>query len=395
MASALVLDGNLKSALCVVRELGKEHVRVICGAKRRFAMGLHSKYVAELFVYTAPEVSQDAFIEAVLTQAKKQIAQDGQKPVVYCFSDATLTTLVERYNEVSQYVTLSLPSLESFAIASDKKATYLCAQKLSIPTIRTYEEHEFDSVSYPCVVKNRHSIVWKNSVAKSGSATFVFSKKELDVVYKKVTDETGETPLVQAFIKGDEYGVEMVCDTGIPLATFVHRRIRGLSPKGGAGVVKETATETSEVRLMKMYAQALVKQLSWHGPIMVEFKIDTTSGGVRLMEINGRFWGSLPLAVKAGIQFPLMVYELGVGNRVAQSSEAFVPPYVRTRHFLADCKWLWQVFFKKDKLRSYIYPSRIRALYDFKKEIFLSKGDVFAIDDLKPSFIEYLDILTK
>ena len=123
MASALVLDGNLKSALTVVRELGKEHIRVVCGAKRRFAMGLHSKYRAESFVYTAPEVSQDMFVEDVLLQAKKLISQDGEKPVVFCFSDATLATLVARYDELREYISIPLPSQESFAIACDKKET--------------------------------------------------------------------------------------------------------------------------------------------------------------------------------------------------------------------------------------------------------------------------------
>jgi carbamoylphosphate synthase large subunit len=284
-----------------------------------------------------------------------------------------------------------LPSLKSFQTASDKGSTYTLALELSIPTIETFSEENFGKVVYPAVVKNRHSIVWKDKESISGSATFVFSKQELDATYARIKKETAEAPLVQTFIRGEEYGVTMVCETGLLLATSVHKRIRSLSPRGGAAVVKETAKETAEVSLMRAYAHALVKKLEWHGPVMVEFKIDDESGRVLLMEINGRFVGSLPLAVKAGLDFPVMVYQLGMGNTVAKMPEAFLPPYVRTRHFLGDCKWLLSVFFKNDPLRSFLYPSRWRALWDFKKEIFISRGDIFAWNDLKPSIMEYVD----
>jgi predicted ATP-grasp superfamily ATP-dependent carboligase len=241
------------------------------------------------------------------------------------------------------------------------------------------------------VVKNQESVVWREGVAAGGSATFVFDKTQLEDVYSKIEDETGQPPLIQEFVRGDEYGVEMVCREGVVLATFVHKRVRSLSPRGGAAVVKESP----EVNLMKKSATSLVEKLAWTGPIMVECKIDSRDGTVRLMEINGRFWGSLPLAVLAGVDFPLLTYKLARSEEVEQMSSTFTPPYVRTRHFLGDLKWIFSVLFASDRMRSTMYPSRIRAIFDFKKEVFISKGDVFEWNDLKPSFLEYADILTK
>jgi hypothetical protein len=43
---------------------------------------------------------------------------------------------------------------------------------------------------------------------------------------------------------------------------------------------------------------------------MVEFRVDDASGRHWLLEINGRFWGSLPLAVHAGADFPAALAEL-------------------------------------------------------------------------------------
>lgn len=393
--SAIILDGHLKSALACVRSLGAKNIHVVCGAERQSAMACHSKYVQKRFVCVSPKIDQDEFIKRIIEEAKKLKTQDGQKPVVFCFSDATMCTLVQNLELLNDFGVTVFPSLESVEIASDKAKTYELAQRLCIPTITTYKQDSLDEIVYPAVVKNRHSVVWREGKGVSGSAQFVFSKEELLSQYLKVEREAGEAPLVQEFVQGDEYGVEMVCDQGQTCATFVHKRIRSLSPRGGAAVVKETAKETEEVHLMRQYANALVRELTWHGPVMIEFKINSTNGQVLLMEINGRFWGSLPLPVRAGVDFPMMVYQLGVEDTVAKMPLAFLPPYLRTRHFLADCKWLLAVWFKNDKLRALLYPSRFRALYDFKKEIFISKGDVFMWNDIKPSIMEYVDLLKK
>lgn len=392
--SVIVLDGHLKSALACVRSLGKSGVYVVCGAERSTAMACHSRYVQKSFVYHMVTKSQQKFIDTVVKEAKEVLRATGKKPVVFCFSDATQLTLARAYEQLQEYIVLPIPSLTSVEHASDKALTYELAKGLLIPTIKTYDREQFEEVVYPAVVKNRHSIVFKNGSSISGSASFVFSLDELINTYEKILNQTGEAPLVQEFVKGEEYGVEMICNKGEVIDTlFVHKRIRSLSPRGGAGVVKETAQDTPEVESMKAYAQTLAKELKWDGPIMVEFKVDEKVGRVLLMEINGRFWGSLPLAIQTGIDFPMIAYTHARGEMFDLRSRTF--GHVRTRHFLGDVKWLWTVLFAHDPLRSTLYPSRLRAFYDFKKEIFISKGDVFSWNDPIPSIMEYMDILKK
>src|SRR5206468_12795896 len=57
-------------------------------------------------------------------------------------------------------------------------------------------------------------------------------------------------------------------------------------------------------------ARTLLEALQWHGVAMVEFKRDARDGLPRLMEINGRFWNSLPLAIASGVDFPFLLYTL-------------------------------------------------------------------------------------
>jgi len=49
---------------------------------------------------------------------------------------------------------------------------------------------------------------------------------------------------------------------------------------------------------------------------MVEFKEDTRSGRTYLMEVNPRLWGSLQLAIDAGVDFPWYLVELAAGARI-------------------------------------------------------------------------------
>ena len=46
---------------------------------------------------------------------------------------------------------------------------------------------------------------------------------------------------------------------------------------------------------------------------MVEFRHNRQTGEYAVMEINGRFWGSLPLAVRAGIDFPYLQWQVAHG----------------------------------------------------------------------------------
>jgi predicted ATP-grasp superfamily ATP-dependent carboligase len=58
----------------------------------------------------------------------------------------------------------------------------------------------------------------------------------------------------------------------------------------------------------------LLDELDWHGLAMVEFLRDEETGDFKLMEINPRFWSSLPFTVQAGVDFPYYYWQLCNGG---------------------------------------------------------------------------------
>ena len=62
-------------------------------------------------------------------------------------------------------------------------------------------------------------------------------------------------------------------------------------------------------------AHRILESVGWHGVAMVEFKV-TAEGTPYLIEVNGRFWGSLQLAIDSGVDFPWLLYQLANGTKV-------------------------------------------------------------------------------
>jgi predicted ATP-grasp superfamily ATP-dependent carboligase len=395
--SAIILDGQLKSALTAVRSLGKVGILVSVGAERETGMALHSRHASAQFVYPSPYTDQEGFIREVKREAERL----GDKPVVYAFSDATYLSLYSHRSDLCEYMTLIFPDEKSVEIAYDKAATYSLARVSGVPTMSTYTPESYEEIvrlsetlTYPAVIKTRRSVTWKEGVGIFGSASFVQNKEELQNNFETLKEKLGEAPLVQDFLLGEEYGVEMLARKGKVYAQVTHHRMRSLSPTGGASVLKETLREGDLKNTMETYAEKLVKVLEWSGPIMVEFKVDSDTREPKLMEINGRFWGSLPLSVAAGVDMPYLYY--------VQATKNTVPPDVATahegvtsNHFLGDVMHLVRVLVKIDPMRKYLYPTRMQAIRDFCILPLGTKADVFSFQDPKPALFEVINILNK
>ena len=94
------------------------------------------------------------------------------------------------------------------------------------------------------------------------------------------------------------------------VAEFSHRRLREKPPAGGASVLSESLPVDPRLR---EFALRLLGPIGSHGVAMMEYKEDRRTGDFVLMEVNGRFWGSLELAVEAGVDFPFLACQLARG----------------------------------------------------------------------------------
>jgi len=127
----------------------------------------------------------------------------------------------------------------------------------------------------------------------------------------------GRYPMVQEYCAGHGLGQFVLMKEDQALCQFQHRRLHEWPPEGGTSTLCAALPLSQHAALMRR-SVALLKALQWEGVAMVEYRYDPATGRAALMEVNGRFWGSLPLACQAGASFPWYCYQaLGLGLEVA------------------------------------------------------------------------------
>jgi predicted ATP-grasp superfamily ATP-dependent carboligase len=195
----------------------------------------------------------------------------------------------------------------------------------------------------------------------STGVRYAVDASDLERILRSLPRETYPV-LLQERIPGPGVGLFACFDDGHPTALFAHRRLREKPPSGGVSVLCESSQlDPAAVE----YSQLLLSELGWRGVAMVEFKRDDRDGQLRLMEINGRFWGSLELAIAAGVDFPSLALDVATGVRRSPQSAYRIG--LRTRWLAGDLDALLMIL-KRDREQLQLpasHPGRLRVLWDW------------------------------
>ena len=281
--------------------------------------------------------------------------------------------LVSKYKElISQYTKVPVADYSTWIRARDKAETIKLAIETGVPhpktrfiTDTTEVETAAEELGFPVVIKPRQS-------CGSRGIAYVREKEKLLESYMRVHSEY-PFPMVQEFIPpgANAYGVSLLLNKEAePRAVFVHKRLREFPVKGGPSTLRESVHKPELVDI----SIRLLKSINWHGVAMVEFKEDPRDGQCKIMEINPRFWGSLPLAIVAGVDFPYLLYKMVTEGDVEPVME--YPAGIR-------CRWL----LPGDILHFTFNPDRFKlepSFFDFSKNN--RRDDFISWKDPGPTF---------
>lgn len=291
----LVTDANNRVALAVVRALGRDVVAV---EQRRFARRVPAAFLSRGVVerHVLPDL-RDGFVEALA-----KIRADVVIPVS---TNVLLAVARERH----RFARVPVPDLATIRRANDKNSVLAVARRAGVPIPRSWapeSDEDLDGVAaalrFPAVVKMRDDA---GTYLDPGERyRFVGSAEELYEAWR-----LWDHPVVQEKIEGEGYGCGFLAREGELLAAVCHRRVREYPIGGGPSAMCESLEDERLVG----HARALARELRWTGVAMAEFKREA-DGGYRLLEINPRFWGSLPLALKAGVNFPQLLCRMAMGE---------------------------------------------------------------------------------
>jgi carbamoyl-phosphate synthase large subunit len=157
--------------------------------------------------------------------------------------------------------------------------------------------------SFPLFVKPRSG--------RGGVGAFAIrDQRELEFFLSYV-----EEPLIQEYLSGPEFTIDMLCDfRGRPLAIVPRERV-----VIRAGVIDRGRT-VNDPALIEL-AQACAAALPFAGAINIQCRV--VDGRPVVFEINPRFSGGIPLTIEAGADFPAMLLRLASGHRVAPAIGQF------------------------------------------------------------------------
>jgi len=390
----LVVGGaDTQIGLNIIRSLGKKGLKVFCTGSSELAIGFFSKYTFKKFIVPYDQDKEKHFLDKII-----KIIKQNSINCVFAISENITTTLNKKRKEIEKYAKLMVPEQIKFELVLNKRTTISIAKKLNIPTpntinIKNIHEIEKLDLNFPVVLKPSYHLYKNKSERNLDFKTkYVYSKEELkEIMYQHQKNK--HFPLIQEYCRGSGIGIEILMKNGKVLAIFQHNRIREYPPTGGVSTLRESSKVNPK---LKEYSVKLLKKIKWEGPAMVEFRYDKSTGNCALMEVNGRFWGSLPLAIKSGVDFPYLFYRSHFENSLNNPLNQTYKFGLKCRQFWADTKWLLDMLFKQQPSLPDFKISKPKAILEYLKSFNLStKYDVESLDDPLPGIVDWYTSLTK
>ena len=357
----LLLDGYSTRTLACVRSWGKNGVQFAVGGQTRWDMSLFSRYSDQTFVYTSPKRDLSRFIADINRYCRKFGAD-----CVFPTSEAGILAC-DQYRDSLNCVPI-IPTANDIHVAFNKANTLAVAESLGIKIPRTVRITDGESLSkstldlsFPVVIKSVTSEVVRGAKTRtSGKTYYAYNRDEL-VVQSQARLAEGQQVLLQEFIDGYGVGLSGLFDQGRPVALLAHRRLRESNPLGGPSALAETIE--LDPRLVEA-TTAIMKRIGFTGPAMVEYRIDRRSREPYVMEINGRFWGTVLLAPAAGLDLPYLYWKMLNGLAI-RPEETRYRIGVRGRYLVGDTKCLLMCMNGQPRQWPGEFPNRWPALKSY------------------------------
>ncbi len=171
---------------------------------------------------------------------------------------------------------LLCPDYRYVRICADKMKTAEAFKRMGIPAPEIFD---LDTVKLPCVIKPRFG-------RGSADIHIIKDKKDLDFYFKKNRDF-----IIQEFIEGDEYTVDILADRDGSALSVIPRLRFGV--ESGVSIKGRTVYDDEIIQ----YSRKIAKGLRLFGPSCIQ--CIKNKDGVKFIEVNTRFGGGSILSIKA------------------------------------------------------------------------------------------------
>ena len=287
MNRILVTDGHWRKTLAAVRSLGRRGLHVETCESHPVCTARFSRFCRRFHRAPSPYDST-AYLDFLRDRLR-----DGYD-MILPMEEVTCLLLAKHRDVVPAGTKFLLAPFEQMSMIRDKKKALHLARKLNIPVPLTHETLRPEHL--PLIIRPR-----------TGTGT-VGVRYATTIAEAERARREHDDPLVQEVIAdGHGLGVSVLMNRDSePRAVFTHERLRENPPRGGPATLARSIRHPDA----EAWAVRLLREIRWVGVAQVEFRIDARDGEPKFIEVNPRFWGTLQLAIAAGVDFPYLLWKL-------------------------------------------------------------------------------------
>lgn len=304
----LLLGDDLRAFLAIARSLGRRGVEVHAAPSDFSSPALKSRYIAA--THRLPPYPLDS--KAWESALARLIAEQDFRKVVPT-SDSGLFMLRHHAGALGRE-RIGIAGEGTLEIFSDKANTRALAEAHGIDVARGLlldggetAEAVAETLGLPLVLKPRRSYALGDIETKRSAAIV----RDVAGLEDQLRSGAWHGCVAESFFPGVGIGLSVLARDGRILFAYQHRRLFESSETGAS---TRRVTEPADPAMLAA-AGKLAAAARLDGAAMFEFRLDRRSGRHVLLEVNPRFWGSLPLAVAAGADFPALWWDLAVYGR--------------------------------------------------------------------------------
>jgi len=297
--NVLVLDAHSNAGIATIQSLGINKIKVFAASHITKALGFSSGFVTKHFDISNPINSPKEYVMEL-----EEILESEQIDWVFTPTDNSIYPIRQFLSTKLKRKCL-LPPENSFDTVFNKERTLLLAKAIGIPVPDSKYFDKLDNlldvflseVALPVFIKPVVSKSWGNDKGVNLAPIPVNDRNNLFITCEKFLKHC---PIqIQQCIQGKGVGVEVLANKGNIVAMFSHERIHEYPLTGGGSSYRKSIEVPEQ---LAKYSKDLINELQWDGVAMIEFKENDNQ--YWLIEINGRLWGSLSLALRSGMHFP-------------------------------------------------------------------------------------------
>lgn len=319
--------GGDRIALAAVRALARTGWQVTLASDDLTTPAFRSRHVTARLQVPSPITDPTGHARALV-----QAARDSGIRVILPTDDYAVLALVHARAELGDQLRAPLPPAGALDLTHDKTATLELAARtgLAIPPSFPVDtaaaaQMRAAGTGFPVVLK----------LARGNGAVglkIAHEPSDIDRYFDDRAREHADNPhrdgvfdfsqvVLQGYVGSETHDFSALCDRGRVLAAVTTRRALTFPHDGGIGILVETTRDPA----LEAAGARLLEALNWHGPAQVEFRrAPDGTGAPFLIEVNGRFWGSLAASVAAGVNFPDMACRLALGQPIGPAPQVRV-----------------------------------------------------------------------